>query len=159
MTGNAGFEKATASRRWLSFRVTLKAIAKELNVPVIALSQLNRATEMRGGSKRPSFRTSASRAPSSRMPTSLPSSTAPSIYGINQDENGMPTAGMAEIIIAKHRNGAVCDVNLRFLKDQARFADMDDTGAAAGFGSPRRSSSTRISPASRTPVSAARWGQ
>lgn len=34
---------------------------------------------------------------------------------------------MAEIIIAKHRNGAVCDVNLRFLKDQARFADMDDT--------------------------------
>ena len=33
---------------------------------------------------------------------------------------------MAEIIIAKHRNGAVCDVNLRFLKEQARFADMDD---------------------------------
>ena len=39
----------------------------------------------------------------------------------------MPTAGMAEIIIAKHRNGAVCDVNLRFLKEQARFADMDDS--------------------------------
>ncbi|MDE7450636.1 MAG: replicative DNA helicase, partial [Alistipes sp.] len=46
---------------------------------------------------------------------------------INQDENGMPTAGLAEIIIAKHRNGAVCDVNLRFLKEQARFTDMDDT--------------------------------
>ncbi|MDE6046355.1 MAG: replicative DNA helicase, partial [Alistipes sp.] len=43
------------------------------------------------------------------------------------DENGMPTAGLAEIIIAKHRNGAVCDVNLRFLKEQARFADMDDS--------------------------------
>ena len=51
----------------------------------------------------------------------------PEYYGINQDENGMPTAGMAEIIIAKHRNGAVCDVNLRFLKEQARFADMDDS--------------------------------
>ena len=37
----------------------------------------------------------------------------------------MPTAGMAEIILAKHRNGAVTDVKLRFLKDQARFADMD----------------------------------
>ena len=36
---------------------------------------------------------------------------------------------MAEIILAKHRNGAVCDVNLRFLKDQARFADMDDAGS------------------------------
>ncbi|MDE6711400.1 MAG: replicative DNA helicase, partial [Alistipes sp.] len=51
----------------------------------------------------------------------------PEYYGINQDENGMPTAGLAEIIIAKHRNGAVCDVNLRFLKEQARFADMDDS--------------------------------
>ena len=51
----------------------------------------------------------------------------PEYYGINQDDNGMPTAGMAEIIIAKHRNGAVCDVNLRFLKEQARFADMDDS--------------------------------
>ncbi len=51
----------------------------------------------------------------------------PEYYGINQDENGMPTAGMAEIIIAKHRNGAVTDVNLRFLKDQARFADVDET--------------------------------
>ena len=39
----------------------------------------------------------------------------------------MPTAGMAEIILAKHRNGAVCDVNLRFLKEQARFADMEDS--------------------------------
>ena len=50
----------------------------------------------------------------------------PEYYGINQDENGMPTAGMAELIIAKHRNGAVTDVKLRFLKDQARFADIDD---------------------------------
>ena len=38
----------------------------------------------------------------------------------------MPTAGMAEIILAKHRNGAVCDVNLRFIKEQARFMDVDD---------------------------------
>ena len=51
----------------------------------------------------------------------------PEYYGINQDENGMPTAGMAEIILAKHRNGAVCDVNLRFLKEQARFADVEDS--------------------------------
>lgn len=39
----------------------------------------------------------------------------------------MPTAGLAEIILAKHRNGAVCDVKLRFLKEQARFADMEDS--------------------------------
>ncbi len=43
----------------------------------------------------------------------------------------MPTAGLAEIIIAKHRNGAVTDVPLRFIKDQAKFADLDDSTAAA----------------------------
>ena len=47
----------------------------------------------------------------------------------------MPTAGMAELIIAKHRNGAVTDVKLRFLKDQARFADIDDADLLPG-GSP-----------------------
>ena len=41
------------------------------------------------------------------------------------DENGTPTAGMAESIIAKHRNGEVTDCKLRFLKEQARFADLD----------------------------------
>ena len=56
----------------------------------------------------------------------------PEYYGINQDENGMPTAGMAELIIAKHRNGAVTDVKLRFLKDQARFADIDDADLLPG---------------------------
>ena len=120
MTGNQD-SKGNREQEVAFISRTLKAIAKELNVPVIALSQLSRATEMRGGSKRPQL-------------SDLRESGAivafihrPEYYGINQDENGMPTAGMAEIIIAKHRNGAVCDVNLRFLKEQARFADMDDS--------------------------------
>ncbi|MFI3283078.1 MAG: DnaB-like helicase C-terminal domain-containing protein, partial [Rikenellaceae bacterium] len=50
----------------------------------------------------------------------------PEYYGIHQTEDGMPTAGMAEIILAKHRNGEVCDIPLRFIKEQARFADVDD---------------------------------
>lgn len=45
---------------------------------------------------------------------------------MNVDESGMPTAGMAEIIVAKHRNGATDTVNLRFRKEQARFMDYDD---------------------------------
>ena len=108
MTGNQD-TKGNREQEVAFISRTLKAIAKELNVPVIALSQLSRATEMRGGSKRPQL-------------SDLRESGA-----INQDENGMPTAGMAEIILAKHRNGAVCDVNLRFLKEQARFADMEDS--------------------------------
>ena len=51
---------------------------------------------------------------------------------MNTDENGMPTAGMAEIIIAKHRSGAATDVKLRFLKEQTRFMDYDDAAFVEG---------------------------
>jgi len=96
-------------------------------VPIIALSQLSRATEMRGGSKRPQLSDLRESGAIEQDADIVAFIHRPEYYGINQDENGMPTAGLAEIIIAKHRNGAVCDVNLRFLKEQARFADMDDT--------------------------------
>ena len=118
--GNREQEVAFISR-------TLKAIAKELNVPIIALSQLNRSTELRGGSKRPQLSDLRESGAIEQDADIVAFIHRPEYYGINQDENGMPTAGLAEIIIAKHRNGAVTDVNLRFLKDQARFADMDDS--------------------------------
>ena len=116
--GNREQEVAFISR-------TLKAIAKELNVPIIALSQLSRATETRGGSKRPQLSDLRESGAIEQDADIVAFIHRPEYYGIQTDENGMPTAGMAEIIIAKHRNGAVCDVPLRFLKDQARFADMD----------------------------------
>lgn len=50
----------------------------------------------------------------------------PEYFGFTQDEDGNPTAGMAEIILAKHRNGATDTVKLRFRKEQARFLDYDD---------------------------------
>ena len=53
----------------------------------------------------------------------------PEYYGFTQTEDGLPTAGLAEIILAKHRNGAVTDIRLKFLKDQAQFADIDDISA------------------------------
>lgn len=127
--GNREQEVAFISR-------TLKAIAKELNVPIIALSQLSRATEMRGGSKRPQLSDLRESGAIEQDADIVAFIHRPEYYGINQDENGMPTAGLAEIIIAKHRNGAVCDVNLRFLKDQARFADMDDTMMPPAAGAP-----------------------
>ena len=55
---------------------------------------------------------------------------------MTQTEEGIPTAGMAEIIVAKHRNGAVDTINLRFLSDQARFADMDIADVALGGKAP-----------------------
>ena len=50
----------------------------------------------------------------------------PEYYGLTVDEDGAPTQGMAEIIVAKHRNGAVDTIKLRFRKEQAKFMDYDD---------------------------------
>ena len=125
MTGGMDNKNGNREQEVAFISRTLKAIAKELNVPIIALSQLSRATETRGGSKRPQLSDLRESGAIEQDADIVAFIHRPEYYGINTDENGMPTAGMAEIIIAKHRNGAVTDVNLRFLKDQARFADKD----------------------------------
>ena len=133
MTGGPQAAKGGNREQEVSFiSRTLKAIAKELNVPIIALSQLNRSTELRGGSKRPQLSDLRESGAIEQDADIVAFIHRPEYYGINQDENGMPTAGMAELIIAKHRNGAVTDVKLRFLKDQARFADIDDADLLPG---------------------------
>ena len=87
---------------------------------------------MRGGAKRPKLADLRESCAIDQDADIVAFILRPEYYGINQDENGMPTAGMAELIIAKHRNGAVPDVKLRFLKDQARFADIDDADLLPG---------------------------
>lgn len=126
MTGNAD-SRGNREQEVASISRGLKSIAKELNIPIIALSQLNRSIESRSGLKRPQLSDLRESGAIEQDADIVAFIHRPEYYGINQDENGMPTAGMAEIILAKHRNGAVCDVNLRFLKEQARFADVDDT--------------------------------
>ncbi|MFI3318455.1 MAG: replicative DNA helicase [Rikenellaceae bacterium] len=116
---------------------TLKAIAKELNVPIIALSQLSRATETRGGDRRPQLSDLRESGAIEQDADIVAFIHRPEYYGQTQTSDGLPTAGMAEIIIAKHRNGEVCDVPLRWIKEQARFADVDDlsiTSAAPAAG-------------------------
>ena len=118
---------------------TLKAIAKELNVPIIALSQLSRNVENRGGTKRPQLSDLRESGAIEQDADVVAFIHRPEYYGLTTDENGMSTAGMAEIIIAKHRNGEVTDVPLRFIKDQAKFADADSSVAASvinGGGTP-----------------------
>ncbi len=138
MTGGASAGKGNREQEVAFISRTLKAIAKELNVPIIALSQLNRSTELRGGSKRPQLSDLRESGAIEQDADIVAFIHRPEYYGINTTEDGLPTAGMAEIIIAKHRNGAVTDVNLRFLKDQARFTDMDgaDSMPAAAAAAP-----------------------
>ncbi len=105
---------------------SLKAIAKELNVPIIALSQLNRSVEMRSGSKRPQLsdlRESGAIEQDADMVIFI---HRPEKYGITEDEDGNSTVGLAEIIVAKHRNGPVGDIQLRFRDETAKFVDLDD---------------------------------
>ncbi len=128
--GNREQEVAFISR-------SLKAIAKELNVPVIALSQLNRSVESRTGSKRPQLSDLRESGSIEQDADIVAFIHRPEYYGLTQDDQGLPTAGMAEIIVAKHRNGAVEDVKLRFRKEQARFMDYDedDSGSYTNFDS------------------------
>lgn len=127
--GNREQEIASISR-------ALKNLAKELNVPVIALSQLSRAVETRGGDKRPQLsdlRESGSIEQDADMVMFL---YRPEYYGITEDENGMPTQGTGEVIIAKHRNGSLENVQLKFIGKYTKFCDLDmNYGGTATYGS------------------------
>ncbi len=105
---------------------SLKAIAKELNVPIIALSQLNRSVETRTGNKRPQLSDLRESGAIEQDADLVLFIHRPEYYGITEDEQGNPLQGIAEIIIAKHRNGAVGDVQLRFVSKEAKFYDLDD---------------------------------
>jgi replicative DNA helicase len=103
----------------------LKGIAKELNVPVIALSQLNRSVEIRSGSKRPQLsdlRESGAIEQDADMVIFI---HRPEKYGFLEDEEGNSLKGLAEIILAKHRNGPIGEIMLRFKDEFAKFVDLD----------------------------------
>ncbi len=104
----------------------LKGLAKELNVPVIALSQLSRAVETRGGDKRPmlsDLRESGSIEQDADMVMFI---YRPEYYQILEDEEGQSLKGVADLIVAKNRAGALTDVRMRFTGEFARFSNMDD---------------------------------
>ena len=106
---------------------SLKAIAKELNVPIIALSQLNRSVEIRGGNKRPQLSDLRESGAIEQDADIVMFIHRPEFVGV-QDETTVP--GDTDLIIAKHRNGAVCDVKMRFLKDEVKFVDYNDRSFA-----------------------------
>ena len=117
-SGNREQEIASISR-------SLKNLAKELDVPVIALSQLSRAVETRGGEKRPQLsdlRESGSIEQDADMVLFL---YRPEYYGITQDDTGNSVAGIGEVIVAKNRGGSLDTVQLRFVGKFTKFSDLD----------------------------------
>ena len=116
---------------------SLKGLAKELNIPIIALSQLNRGVEARQGveGKRPQLadlRESGAIEQDADMVCFI---HRPEYYKITEDERGNSLIGLAEIIIAKHRNGATGDVRLRFKSEYAKFMNIEDDMPVREFSS------------------------
>ncbi len=105
----------------------LKGLAKELDVPVIALSQLSRAVEQRGGDKRPQLsdlRESGSIEQDADVVCFL---YRPEYYGITTTAEGQSTNGLAELIVGKQRNGPIGTSNMYFVKQYARFEKLTQT--------------------------------
>jgi replicative DNA helicase len=117
--GNREQEVSSISR-------SLKAIAKELDIPIIALSQLNRSVELRSGDKRPQLSDLRESGAIEQDADIVIFIHRPEKYGLTEDSDGRSTIGLAEIIIAKHRNGAVGDIQLRFRAEQVKFTDLDE---------------------------------
>ena len=112
---------------------SLKGLAKELGIPVIALSQLSRAVETRGGDKKPilsDLRESGAIEQDADIVIFL---YRGEYYGIEQDTEGNPTKDIAEVIIAKHRNGPVKTVRTRFINTLAKFENIDEIGASDNY--------------------------
>lgn len=132
MTGSVGanqkgFENRTQEVSAISRG--LKALAKEMRVPVVALSQLSRASEQRGGDKKPLL--------SDLRESGSIEQDADVVCFIHREEyydrENEDLKGKAEIIIAKQRNGPTGSVHLAYLADYTRFENLSSGGEGGGY--------------------------
>lgn len=126
MSGGGENSKGNREQEISAISRALKGLAKELDVPVIALSQLSRAVETRGGTKRPQLSDLRESGAIEQDADIVSFIYRPEYYDILEDEEGMSLKGIAEVIIAKHRNGALDTVKLKFTAEYARFSNLDD---------------------------------
>ncbi len=124
--GNREQEISTISRQ-------LKALSKELGIPVLALSQLSRAVETRAGTKKPMLSDLRESGAIEQDADIVMFIYRPEYYEIDSDEKGS-TLGMADIILSKHRSGAVGEVRLSFIAQYAKFANVSSLEQDVGGG-------------------------
>ena len=141
-TGNREQEISTISRN-------LKALAKELNIPVIALSQLSRAVETRGGTKRPMLSDLRESGAIEQDADIVSFIYRPEYYNIDEwdDDERTPSEGQAEFIVAKHRNGGLDNIRLKFVGHLGKFEDLDSFDSPFEFQSKMNPNDAAIDPA------------
>ncbi len=124
-----GLEKEKGNREQeISFiSRNLKSLAKDLNIPVIALSQLSRLVEGRGGEKKPMLSDLRESGAIEQDADVIIFPHRPEYYGIVEDAGGNSTKGLAELIIAKNRNGRVSkdEIYVRFQGMYTKFSDIE----------------------------------
>lgn len=125
IAGNREQEIATISR-------SLKNLAKELEVPVIALSQLSRAVETRGGDKRPQLSDLRESGSIEQDADQVMFLYRPEYYKITEDELGNSVEGLGEVIIAKNRAGTLETVKLQFIGQFTKFVDWGTALSSRG---------------------------
>ena len=127
-SGNREQEISTISRN-------LKALAKELDTPVIALSQLSRAVETRGGTKRPQLSDLRESGAIEQDADIVSFIYRPEYYGIDEwdDEERSPSDGQAEFIVSKHRNGGLDNIRLKFQAHLGKFENLSEFDSSSEY--------------------------
>lgn len=135
MTGDSGKGGGNREQEIASISRSLKQLAKELEVPVIALAQLSRAVETRGGDKKPMLSDLRESGSIEQDADQVMFIYRPEYYKITEDEEGNSTLNVAEIIIAKNRHGSAETVKLKFEGQFTKFSDLEEGFGGDGFDS------------------------
>jgi len=144
--GNREQEISTISRN-------LKSLAKELDIPVIALSQLSRAVETRGGTKRPQLSDLRESGAIEQDADIVSFIYRPEYYGIEEwdDEEHTSSIGQAEFIVAKHRNGGLDNIRMKFIGQLGKFEDLQPNDSPYEFQSKMNDNDSSNPPIERLP--------
>lgn len=129
LIGYSGEHKGNAVKQVTEISDRLKGIAKRLNIPVIALSQLSRSVEIRGGTKRPQLSDLRESGGIEQAADIVQFIYRPEYYGITEDEEGNSVKGLVYLINAKNRKGPRGDLNCLFIPETTEFKDMEGYSA------------------------------
>ena len=135
MTSAPNERKGNREQEISAISRALKGIAKELHVPVIALSQLSRAVESRGGEKRPQLSDLRESGAIEQDADIVSFIYRPMYYGL-EGQNLDQDRNVTEIIVAKHRNGGLDTVQLKFIPENVSFVDYEEDNFTDVFTKP-----------------------